>query len=78
MFISATVPYTAYDLKIAGYTSKGLGSFSDVYPVLTDVTGMLQHSHSVHLCCCGKVRHNNNNGCNEQNVQAFSEDCLDG
>jgi len=36
-----TVPYTAYDLLIAGYTSKGVGPFSDVYPVLTDVTGSL-------------------------------------
>jgi len=36
-----TVPYTAYDLQIAGYTSKGLGPSSDVYPVLTDVTGLL-------------------------------------
>jgi len=52
MQMYATEPYTAYDLKIAGYTSKGLGSFSDVYPVLTDVTGLPQHSYSVHLCCC--------------------------
>jgi len=38
MYVS--VPYTAYDLQISGYTSKGLGPSSVVYPVLTDVAGL--------------------------------------
>jgi len=38
------VPFTKYDLQIAGYTSKGVGPLSDVYPILTDVTGLLWHS----------------------------------
>jgi len=42
MFLA--VPYTRYDLQIAGYTSKGLGPSSELYPVLTDVTGLLLHS----------------------------------
>jgi len=41
--VYVTVPYTAYDLQLAGYTSKGLGPPSEAYPVLTDVTGLLLH-----------------------------------
>jgi len=52
MHMCLTVPFTAYDLQIAGYTSKGLGSFSEEYPVLTDVTGLPQHFNSTHLSCC--------------------------
>jgi len=47
MHMSVAVPYTAYGLHIAGYTSKGLGPLSDLYPVLTDVTGLLSHSVSL-------------------------------
>jgi len=36
-----TGSFTDCDLQIAGYTSKGIGPSSEIYPVRTDVKGLL-------------------------------------